>query len=154
MRKLQRGRKLKAPLRSTLLSPFAAARAFQSRGAGVSALQLNRPALSGARRGSLSATKGSTAGALLQNKCCLAGAAGVLFAGPALKRSAGLRVGGGVGRGAAHAASSGASWLQASVGIGRRLSAQSAVPSATLGPNPSIERTASGKPEAAAHVER
>jgi len=145
---------VKAPLRSRLLAPFTVARAFQSRGAGASELQLNRPALSGVRRGSLCAANSSTAGALLPSKCCLAGATGLPFAGPALARSAGSRVGGGVGRGAAHAASSGALWLQAPVGTERRLSAQSAVSSATLGPNPSIERTCPGKPGHAAHVER
>ena len=150
MRKAERENKVDAPLRSRLLAPFTVARAFQSRGAGAPELQLNRPALSGPREVPLPAANRSTACSLMQSKCCLAGAAALPFAGPALKRSAGLGVGGGVGRGAAHAASGGALLGQApvKVGVGLRRGGQRLRVGSGLTP------PSSGQPSAAAHVER
>jgi hypothetical protein len=139
-----------APLRSRLLAPFTAARAFQSRGAGASELQLNRPALSGPRVVTLPAPNRSTACSLMQSKCCLAGGGRLPFAGPALKRSAWLRVGAGVGRAAAHAAGGGTLLRQApvKVGAGRRRGGQGLRVGSGLTPR------SSGQPSAAAQLER
>ena len=125
---------MNVPLRSRLFAPFTVARAFQSRGDGASELQLNRPALSGLRKGSLPEIKNSTACSLLQMlpRWCRAcatrwpcaeaqGRVGCRWrrrppSGPRRERWSGV------------AASSGEHRVAPA--------AQAVVPSATLGPNP------------------